>query len=169
MIRARAVATIFIAAAMSALVSCDRPSQTASDGGTGDSGKGSQQNAAFGAGFHKEEVTPNGNIRWVRQEATMTLNVPAAGNYRLSFKPVTVFVPTPVSITIAVNDQPPATITAQSFDFATAPMQMIEVPLRAGANTVTLKADRPEVRLSENDARTAAFGLVLPVGAGPLP
>ena len=158
-----ALAGIF---ALTTLSSCKREGESVT---SANAPVGSQQNAAFNRGFHKEEVTPTATLRWAHQDCGFALTVPAAGNYRLAFKPITVFSPTPVVIEVTVNGQAAGSVTAQGFDFAKAPVSKLEVPLRAGANEIGLKADRPDVPFGGNDSRTAAFGLIIPVGVEQLP
>jgi len=156
--------------AVTTLLSCGPRGEVSSPAGTpGAAPVGSQQNAAFNRGFHKEEVTPTANLRWAHQDSGFTVTVPAAGNYRLGFKTVTVFSPTPTAIEVSVNGQSVGTITAEGFDFAKAPVSNVEAALRAGANEIALKANRADVPLGANDTRTAAFGLILPVGVELLP
>ncbi|CAN5601165.1 hypothetical protein BH20VER1_BH20VER1_18800 [soil metagenome] len=168
--RIQTLAASLALAATTVLLSCSRTSDTAAapDGAT-DTGTGSQENAVFHKGFYKEEATPSGNLRWAHQTAAVTLSVPTAGTYRLTFKPITIFTPPPTSIEVSVNGKPVGTVTAQSFDIATAPASSVEAPLQAGANEITLKANKEDARLTSTDTRTAAFGLILPIEAEPLP
>ncbi|MEO5721174.1 MAG: hypothetical protein ABIR71_06870 [Chthoniobacterales bacterium] len=151
-----------------AFVSCERKGETTIATATAEKDS-SNEAVVYGEGFHKDEVTPQGVLRWVRQEAVLTINAPAAGKYRLDFRPITVFSPTAVAIEVSVNGQPSGTITAEGSDFAQAPTRNIEAALQAGSNKVSLKANRPEVKMSEADSRMASFGLMLPVQATPLP
>lgn len=162
----RTCAAVCLATAMTTLVSCEQRTEVGTpNADAAGEGRGSQENASFTRGFYKEEVTPAATIRWVHQEGAFALTVPTAGKYRLGFKTITVFAPGTIAIQVGVNGEPAGSITTEGFDMAKAATSNLEVTLRAGANEISLKADRPEVRLSSTDVRTAAFGLILPVAA----
>ncbi len=161
-----------------AVVSCERNEETVPAAGaspasaqpvTENKPAAKSDSISFGEGFHKDEVTPQGTLRWVRQQAVMTVNAPAAGKYRLTFRPITVFSPIEAVIAVNVNGQASGTIAAQGSDIANAPARSVDLALQAGANEIVLKTDRPEIRLSESDERVAAFGVVLPVAVEALP
>lgn len=121
------------------------------------------QQAVFGEGFYKEEVTGKGLIRWVRQKASLTLNAPSDGKFEVTFRTVTVFSPTENTIEVSVNGQSAGTVSTHTFDFASPQATKLSIPLHQGGNAITLRSDSTEKKLSPDDDRTPAFGLVLPL------
>lgn len=118
---------------------------------------------SFGEGFYKEEATGSGSFRWVRQSASLTINAPEDGNFEVTFQPVTVFSPAENVIAISANGQPAGTVSTHAFDLANPPGARLNIPLKKGENVIALKSDSAEKRLSPDDDRTPAFGLVLPL------
>ena len=128
-----------------------------------------KQGFIFGEGFHKEESSPTANLRWVQQDAVLDVVVPADGRYRLTFRPITVFSSVANTITINVAGARAGEISTQGFDLAHPMLAPAEVTLHSGENELRLHSERPEVKLGEQDDRTAAYGLVLPITIEPVP
>jgi hypothetical protein len=169
-IRLPSLSVISVAIAIAALVSCDRPTEIAQPtAGPVDPGASSEEGVTFGDGFYKAEVTPKHTHRWVQQQATLRIQAPDAGNYRLTFKPFTAFTPAETVIEVGVNGKTAGTIATNTFDLDNIPPVNLEVEFIAGENNVTLKSNRPDVRLGNNDPRTVAFGLILPIKVERLP
>ena len=128
-----------------------------------------QQGVTLEKGFHKEELVAGDKFHWVRQQATLTMQAPTSGSYRLGFRFVTVFSPNPNVIAVTVNDQPAGTIAVTGSDFANAPSLTVEAVLNAGENRISLSSREGDVRLGPKDDRMAAFGLVGAIALTPIP
>ncbi len=150
---ALAAAVILCAAA------CDRqPAPTAAQ-----ATPAAGSSVVFGEGFYKEEASPASALRWVQGNAALSVNVPAEGRYRLTFRPFTVFTATENTIEISVNGTPGGSFTTRVFDTANPAPATVDLSLRAGDNDLRLHSKGPEKRLGDTDARTPAYGLVVPV------
>ncbi len=123
----------------------------------------------FGEGFHKQEATPTAVLRWVRRDAALRMEVPAAGRYRLTFRPFTVYTNVENSIEVSVGEQSAGRFSARAFDLAHPVPVSVEAELRAGGNDLRLHSTGAETRLSPDDERQAAFGLVLPITVEKIP
>ena len=125
---------------------------------------------AFVSGFYKEEVlAPKTVLRWVGQEAVLRVDAPSDGQYRITFRPFTVFSMEEDIIEMKVNGQSAGKFSTKAFSVGDAIPTPVEVTLRAGGNDIALHSTRPVARLGENDERVAAFGLLLPITVEPVP
>ena len=163
-----------LAAVIFGVAACDRPAS--SDAGAtptptpeAEGAKPEAPGVGYGDGFHKEEVNPTATIRWVRRDAALSVSVPAAGRYRLTFKPFTVFSTTENTIEVNVNGQGAGSFSTRAFDVANPVPTILPVTLRAGGNAVRLHSRGAEIKLGESDDRMAAYGLVVPPTVDPAP
>ncbi len=155
-----------LAIVISGAAACDRkpaPSAPETVSSQDPAGKPDKQGVTFGDGFHKEEASAAATLRWVRRDASLRVNAPAEGRYQLTFRPFTVFSTVENTVGVSVNGQPTGSFSTRAYDVPNSAPVAVTASLHAGDNTVELRSQGAEHRMSDSDDRQVAYGLMMPV------